>query len=234
MSARAAGGAWHGVYACWARRGGSELHPELPPGRPCHAADVRSTRDQGMVWPGPCRTTAARVSEASEPASRWGLIGLWPQALSRRRWLVGLGGARARAAVRADLQPDLARCVDVARVRVCFLYWRFGPRNVLRCESRFPFPQRPRRRLTPPYWLPTALPTPSRRRARARAARATRSGAHLSRAGTGRKSHCTALLGAHSGCVAVGAGIRPTAALLVRCWRTMARSGLNSGRAQAS
>ena len=59
LSARAAGGAWHGVYACWARRGGSELHPELPRGRPCHAADVRSTRDQGMVWPGPCRTTGS-------------------------------------------------------------------------------------------------------------------------------------------------------------------------------
>ena len=155
-----------------------------------HAMPPTSDRPVIKAWFGQVRAARrARVSEASEPASRWGLIGLWPQALSRRRWLVGLGGARARAAVRADLQPDLARCVDVARVRVCFLYWRFGPRNILRCESRFPFPQRPRRRLTPPYWLPTALPTPSRRRARARAARATRSGARLSRAGTGRKSH---------------------------------------------
>ena len=86
-----------------------------------HAMPPTSDRPVIKAWFGQVRAARrARVSEASEPASRWGLIGLWPQALSRRRWLVGLGGARARAAVRADLQPDLARCVDVARVRVCF------------------------------------------------------------------------------------------------------------------
>ena len=197
--------------------------------------EVGHSMPQGMVWPAPCRTTAARVTRSVRArVACWGLIGLH----GRRRYLVGDDGsalaalAPAPPSVRSSSPIWLGVWMWLAFAYVfCTSALALGIFYVVNC---FPFPQRPRRRLTPPYWLPTALPTPSRRRARARAARATRSGARLSRAGTGRKSHCTALLGAHSGCVAVGAGIRPTAALLVRCWRTMARSGLNSGRAQAS
>ena len=55
--------------------------------------EVGHAMPQGMVWPAPCRTTAARVSEASEPASRWGLIGLH----GRRRYLVGDDGSALAA-----------------------------------------------------------------------------------------------------------------------------------------